>query len=124
MLSDDERPYTRLMRKESARRPRWSLAWPWVALASIVALIGLAGLWWLAIPRTGGACFAIYPAPPGCSDSRIPAAVGWSVGLVVLLGVNVWAALSRHRLRAGVPALSSLATVVVAALAYRAVLYA
>lgn len=124
MWLDEERSYTPPMLEESARRPLWPLAWLCAALASIIALIGLAGLWWLAIPRTGGVCFAIYPAPPGCSDSRIPVAAGWSVGLVVLLIVNVWAALFRHRLRTAVSALSLLAMVIVAGLAYRAVLYA
>jgi len=107
------------MLEESARRPLWPLAWLCAALASIIALIGLAGLWWLAIPRTGGVCFAIYPAPPGCSDSRIPVAAGWSVGLVVLLdreclggavpaptedrGVRVVFAGHGDRCRAGLP---------------------
>lgn len=102
-----------------------SVTWVWVASASLVAAAGGAAMWWLAIPRGTGVCFAILPAPPGCaSDARIPVAILWSMIITVGYGVHLAVSLSTLRRHTWLVVVTLLILLVAAGWGYRAVLYA
>ncbi|MBZ2198194.1 hypothetical protein [Occultella gossypii] len=96
---------------------RTAAAWVVVA-ASLILLWSLVATWLLAIPVAAqAACPAIYPAPPGCSPARVPAAALWSAILIAAYStVIILAVKARHR---GLGALIG-GVVLLAALAFAA----
>lgn len=67
----------------------------WTIGGAIAALLSIAGMWWLAVPRHE-ICVAIYPAPAGCGDHRVLPAAIWTV---VLLAVVALGGLAVQRLQ-------------------------
>lgn len=64
----------------------------WIAGSAAIAVAGIFGLWWLALPRHE-VCVMTHPAPAGCGDHRVLPALIWTVLLLtVTIGGGVAAA--------------------------------
>lgn len=103
--------------------PRRYRAWPAIVLASVIAGVIVAAIWWLAIPSQDF-CIAIYPAPAGCAGAArlLPAAV-WTGVVVALYAAVVGVALTLGRSKRWPVGLGLVLLVVAAIVGYSATLY-
>lgn len=61
-----------------------------------VATVWAVGVLWLTVPRSGGICPSILPAPAGCGlEARLPLAIA---AAVLVLGLGALAVWTSHRL--------------------------